>query len=132
LGIRKARLRKRTQPLLQPGENLLTAFPAVAGAHPMAAGLLLGVVGLALFTRPYVVAVTDRNLVVVRATNLVRFLPREVVLRLPLATRIFSEQGTLFAKIRIDEADDADLRVARKYFSDLEQVPGLTVIDQLR
>jgi hypothetical protein len=89
------KLKDRAQPYLEPGEQVQAVFMCQTGPSPWFSALSWLIV---LFgAKYYVVAATDRNLVVLRAA---RFVPSKVTglqSRLPRATRIGPVSG-LWAK----------------------------------
>lgn len=117
------------RPLLEPGEDLRHAFEGTSGRRGtrwLGADSRFGwrfqftpfprpLVAYALGVENYVVAVTDRSIVVLRST-LTTNRPREVVARLPRATRIGmpSPEGVItVAGIEIYLHDVADVRAAQ-------------------
>ncbi len=97
-------LRKRVQPVLQPGEALEQIFIAQGGMTPWVANLpLFGALG-ALVMQSWVsrriIAVTDRAVVVIQASKFAATSPRRVVARLPRQTTI-GPVGGVWAKVRL-------------------------------
>lgn len=81
----REKLTTRVQPYLEPGEEVRHVFLAQGGPHPLTI-LLLYV--FALFFRYYIVAVTDRAVVVVKASVLRPSFPKNLVERLPRQARL--------------------------------------------
>lgn len=89
------KLRERTQPLLEPGEEIHGIFLAQAGVSPW----LMGVSWLFTFKMKYrIVAVTDRNVVLLDASRWKPAAPKSVVARLPRSTRFGALSG-VWAKV---------------------------------
>ncbi len=62
------KLRANVQPFLEPGEQVLQVFPANSGMNPTGAAMF-GMLGVLLFTKPKIVAVTDRGIVLLAASR---------------------------------------------------------------
>ena len=91
------KLRERSQPFLEPGEEIHHVFLAQAGPSPwlFALSALLG------FLMKYrVVAVTDRSVVLLSASPWVPSKPKELVARLPKSTKIGPVSG-VWAKVQL-------------------------------
>ncbi|HEY8524709.1 MAG TPA: hypothetical protein VIL48_07095 [Acidimicrobiales bacterium] len=84
------KLRDRMQPFLEPGEQVQHAFIVQTGPSPY--WMLL--TSLVMFTTKwYVVAVTDRAIVVARAPWWMASKPKQVVARLPRNTQLGPVSG---------------------------------------
>jgi hypothetical protein len=83
LDDRKALLIERTQPFLEPGETIQVIFPAQVGLNP-SGGTFIG--ALSNFNRKIIIAATDRAIVQLNSRR--RYIPVEVVSRLPRTTRL--------------------------------------------
>src|SRR3712207_2409945 len=89
------KLRERAQPLLADGEEIRHVFLAQAGPSPW----LFALSWLFAFWMKYrVVAVTDRNVVLLQSSPWKPAAPKEVVARLPRSTK-FGELKGVWAKI---------------------------------
>jgi hypothetical protein len=75
---------ERVQPYLEPGEVVHQVFLGQTGPNPW---LATGVFGLFL-SKPYVFAVTDRSILVLRAHKFVPAKPKTLEARLPRTTVI--------------------------------------------
>ena len=81
MGYRE-KLAERVPPYLEPGEQLLVAFPATTGPSPWL--MALGTIFVFLI-KPRVIAVTDRGIVVLRGSRWSGVQPQEVLMRGPHA-----------------------------------------------
>ena len=89
------KLKERSQPLLEPGEDIKHVFLAQAGPTPW----LFALSWLFAFLMKYrVVAVTDRNVVLLESSAWKPAAPKQVVARLPRETRFGTLNG-VWAKI---------------------------------
>lgn len=114
------KLRSRTAPYLEPGEEVRHVFLVESGAPPwLFFGILLGLGALVVvwLMRPLIIAVTDRSVVVFRATRLRAGTPKTLIARLPRQTRLGPVNGRLFAKL-----DVAGQRVwaHRRFFKEVQ------------
>lgn len=114
------KLRSRTAPYLEPGEEVRQVFMAESGAPPwLFFGILLGLGALVVvwLMRPLIIAVTDRSVVVFRATRFRVATPKELVARLPRQTRLGPVNAKLWAKL-----DLAGQRVwvHRRFFKEVQ------------
>ena len=76
------KLRERVQPYLEPGEQVQQVFLASSGMNPTGAAML-GALGVMLLTKPKVVAVTDRGIVLLKASKLLPSKPTGLEARGP-------------------------------------------------
>ena len=84
------KLATNVQPFLEPGENLQSVFPAQSGPNPY----LLFLTYLLFFWMKYlVVAVTDRRILLLKASALATTKPKEVVDTFPRETRLGPVSG---------------------------------------
>jgi hypothetical protein len=89
------KLRERSQPLLEEGEEIQHVFLAQAGPTPW----LFALSWLFAFLMKYrVVAVTDRNVVLLESSSWTPAKPNQVVARLPRQTRFGPVKG-VWAKV---------------------------------
>jgi hypothetical protein len=79
----REKLRDRMQPFLEPGEQVQQTFIVQAGPNPWWMMLTSWIL---FATKWYVVAVTDRAIVVARSPWYMSTKPREVTARVPRAT----------------------------------------------
>lgn len=92
------KIRERVQPLLEPGEQVQAVIPCQTGPSPWFSALSWLIV---LFGAKYwIIAATDRNLVVCKASAFMPFKPKGVDRRLPRATQIGPVSG-LWAKSEV-------------------------------
>jgi hypothetical protein len=92
------KLRERSQPFLEPDEEIRQVFLAQAGPTPWLF-VLSALLGFLMKYR--VVVVTDRNVVLLRSTPWVPAKPKELVARLPRSTR-FGPLSGVWAKIQLE------------------------------
>lgn len=98
MGIRK-KLEKNVQPHLEPGETLQAVFPAQGGINPW----LIIFTGYLLFmwlAKYVIIAVTDKRIVVFKASPLATTKPKEVLGTFPRDTRFGSVSG-IWGKIEL-------------------------------
>jgi hypothetical protein len=95
----REKLHDGVQPFLDPGERVVTAFPAQTGPNPLwvgAFGVLLHLFG----TRFRLVVVTDRNILLLRSGLLSAARPRELERRVPREPLAFD--GKAWGKVVVD------------------------------
>jgi hypothetical protein len=107
------KFRERTQPFLEPGEQIQEIFPARTNAPGLAP---LG----ALATKYWLVAVTDRNIVVLHASKANVNKPKSLVARFPRATRLGPLNGKMFAALNLTVGSETTV-VQRRFFDDVER-----------
>lgn len=98
MGIRK-KLEKNVQPHLEPGETLQAVFPAQGGLNPW----LIIFTGYLLFmwlAKYAIVAVTDRRILLFKASPLATTKPKELLGAFPRETR-FGPVSGVFGKIEL-------------------------------
>lgn len=98
MGIRK-KLEKNVQPHLEPGESLQAVFPAQGGLNPW----LIVLTGYLIFmwlAKYVIVAVTDRRILVFKASPLATTKPKELLGTFPRETRFGAVSG-IFGKIEL-------------------------------
>lgn len=81
----REKLASRAQPYLEPGEQVQHAFMAQAGPHPF---MILLLYVFAFFFKYRIVVVTDRAIVVLKASLMRPSFPKELLARLPRQTQI--------------------------------------------
>lgn len=96
MGYRE-KLAQRVQPMLEPGEQVLVAFPAQSGLNPWMMSMGAAMI---FFVKARVIVVTDRGIVVLRASKLTGR-PKEVVTRGPYTS--LGEPGGLWHKFPLGE-----------------------------
>lgn len=116
MGIRE-KLAERTQPFLEPGEQLRIAFPAQAGVSPWMLGAV-GAIVMLFLVKPRVVAVTDRGIVVLSASKL-SGRPKAVVQRGPYTD--LGEPSGLWYKFPLGEKT----YVHRRFHKDVREANEL-------
>jgi hypothetical protein len=95
----RTKLEKNVQPHLEPGETLQTVFPAQGGPNPW----LIVLTGYLIFmwlAKYVIVAVTDRRILVFKASPLATTKPKELLGTFPRETRFGSVSG-VFGKIEL-------------------------------
>lgn len=98
MAIRK-KLEKNVQPHLEPGETLQAAFPAQGGVNPW----LIIFTGYLIFmwlAKYVIVAVTDKRILVFKASPLATTKPKELLGTFPRDTR-FGPVSGIFGKIEL-------------------------------
>lgn len=98
MGIRN-KLEKNVQPHLEPGETLQAAFPAQGGINPW----LIVFTGYLIFmwlAKYVIVAVTDRRILVFKASPLATTKPKELLGTFPRET-LFGPVSGIFGKIEL-------------------------------
>lgn len=98
MGIRK-KLEKNVQPHLEPGETLQAVFPAQGGINPW----LIIFTGYLIFmwlAKYAIVAVTDRHILLFKASPLATTKPKKLLGTFPRETR-FGPVSGIFGKIEL-------------------------------
>jgi hypothetical protein len=109
------KLRERAQKLLEPDEEIQEVFLALSGPNPN----LLVMFGLVPFVSSnWVVAATDRNLVLMSAGRWSSSFPKEVSQRLPRDTEIGRPTGSMFLATKLP--GDKTTWVHRRWSKDVE------------
>ena len=93
------KLEKNVQPHLEPGETLQAVFPAQGGINPW----MLAFTGYLIFmwlAKYVIIAVTDKRIVVFKASPLATTKPKEVLATFPRDTRLGSVSG-IWGKIEL-------------------------------
>ena len=114
MGIRE-KIAKYVQPHLEPGETLQAGFPAQGGINPwwlIATGYII-FIWLAKFM---IIAVTDRRILLFKASPFVTGKPKELVGTFPRETR-FGPTSGIFGKI---ELGGTRYYVHKRFRNDLE------------
>ena len=105
------KIRARAQPLLEPGEQIQEIFPART--------ILRGGGGVA--AKRWIVAATDRGIVVLSAKLFSQTTPRSVAVRLPRETRLGPVHGTMgVAELKV-KVEDRPILVQRRFYPDVER-----------
>jgi hypothetical protein len=108
----------RVQPLLEPGEEVREAFPARSGPNP---NLVLLTWLTNFFSKYWLVAVTDRGIVVFAAASKMKVTtPGAIAARFPRGTTLGPASGALFARLSVS-VEDKPLWVHRRFFKDVER-----------
>lgn len=114
------KLRKRSQPFLEPGENIEVVLLAQTGPTPYLAGLG-GIVILVLLLTGSVkyqtLLLTDRAVVVLK--NNIWGRPKEVVARVDRRTPMAPMEGKLWGKTTVGTVR---LNIHRRFFKDFEEL----------
>lgn len=111
------RLRERTQPFLEPGEQIQQIFLAQTASQYQ---VLIPILFL-LKNRYRVVAVTDRAVVVLEAARMQNSKPTGVLTRLPRATPL----GTPSGMWAVLDLGGEKLRVHKRFHKDIEEAGGI-------
>ena len=92
------KLERNVQPYLEPGETVQAIFPATAGPSPYF--LVLTGYLLSFWMKWVIIAVTDRRILILRASMLATTKPKEVLATLSRETQLGPVSGT-YAKISL-------------------------------
>ena len=93
------KLASRTQPFLEPGEQVQQIFPAQVGPNPWMIPAI-GPVIVMLISKIRVIAVTDRAVLVLNSSKLTPK-PTGLIHRLPRQTRLGPIEGKIWGKTTI-------------------------------
>lgn len=115
------KLRNRAQPFLEEGEAVEQVFMFQTGPHPY--WILLAYLPM-LFMKYYVVAVTDRAVVVLKAGALSAASPKAVVSRLPRSTRLGPLSGLWATSPGLGAALGMRVLVNKRWHRDVEAADG--------
>ena len=108
------KLATRSASFLEEGEHVEQAFTALAGFTPW----LRALGGLAaLLSKPRIVIVTDKAVLVLRAGRLMGTRPLELLGRLPRATRIGPLSGQVWMKTNLN---GENVWIHRRFKKDVE------------
>jgi hypothetical protein len=114
MGIR-TKIAKNVQPHLEPGETLQAGFPAQGGVNPWWV-ILTGYIIFMWLSKYMIIAVTDRRILLFKASLLATGKPKELVGTFPRETR-FGETSGVFGKI---ELGGTRYYVHKRFRKDLE------------
>lgn len=92
------KLAQRVQPFLEPGEEARHVVLAQTGPHPL---MILLLYVFAFWMRYRIIVVTDRAVVILRASVLRPAAPKELLQRLPRQTPLGAPLSGLFARTEI-------------------------------
>lgn len=109
------KLKARSEKLLEPGEQVQQVFLAQSGMNPNLAfvsSLLI------VLNKYWVVAVTDRGVVVLSAPRLRPSFPKSVAMRLPRQTNLGPTSGALWSVINVPGAPKP-VYVHRRFYKDV-------------
>jgi len=109
------KLRRRAQPMLEPGEEIQSVFLVQAGPNP---NLLLLTYLISFFSTYKVVAVTDQAVVVMGASMWRPTFPKGVAERLPRQTQIGPTSGALWSKTGLP--GEKTTWVHRRFYKDVQ------------
>lgn len=91
------KIKQNAQPYLEPGETIQAAFPATSGISPY----LLAITYLLFFlVKNVVIVVTDRRILVLKASAMSATKPKEVLGTFPRETKLGPVSG-IYAKINL-------------------------------
>ena len=110
------KLRARVTPFLEPGAQLRQVILVEAGPSPwLRVGIVIGVgvLAMVLLVKPMIIAVTDTEIIILRASRWRAGQPREVLARLPRQTRLGPANGKAWAKLNVA---GQSVWVHRRYF----------------
>ena len=110
------KLRERSQPLLEPGEQIQSVFMAMTGPSPWLQTLLI----YGLFAKYKVVVITDRNIVLLKASFMGTSQPTAVLARLPREP-LAKPEGRAWGKVTIGGERHW---VHRRFFNDVAAADG--------
>ncbi len=112
----REKLAARSQPFLQPGEEIRQVFLAQTLSQ-----YLVALLPILFYTGIHrIVVVTDRGVLVLRARNWWPYLPagNEPLARLPRETRFGDLDGVLWGRVTVAERP---LRIARRFHADVAE-----------
>ena len=95
----REKLASRTQPFLEPGEQVQQIFAAQVGPNPWIVPAF-GPIIVAIVSKFRVIAVTDRAVLVLKSSKLT-VKPTELLHRLPRQTRLGPIEGKIWGKITV-------------------------------
>jgi hypothetical protein len=96
----RAKIRKQIEPKLEPGESIQQVFLGQSGPQPMLA-VLTGYIFLLFWMKYWVFAVTDRRILIFRASAWKPMAAKELTVTLPRSTR-FGPVSGLWGALVID------------------------------
>jgi len=103
-------MKESAQPLLEPGEQIEEIFPARTAKNALGG----------IFPTCWVIAVTDRSIVILSAKRMSETTPRSVAERLPRDTKLGPTKGAMFANLSVT-VESKRLAVQRRFFEDVER-----------
>ncbi|MEK6275623.1 MAG: hypothetical protein AABM30_09825 [Actinomycetota bacterium] len=109
------KISKNVEPHLEPGETLQAAFPAQGGINPWSV-ILTGYLLLMWLAKYVVVAVTDKRILLFKASSLAPTKPKELLGTFPRDTR-FGPVSGIWGKI---ELGGTRYYVHRRFHKDVE------------
>jgi hypothetical protein len=95
----REKLASRTQPFLEPGEQVMQIFSAQTGPNPWLIPAI-GPIIVLFFSKMRVIAVTDRAVLLLNSSKL-SAKPTALVQRLPRQTRLGPIEGKIWGKITV-------------------------------
>ena len=108
----RSTIRARARPVLEAGETIQEVFPARTAR-----------VG-GFVAKSWIVAATDRNIVIFFARRLSQTTPSKLVLRLPRETRLGPVNGGMFTQLNVN-VEGKPILAQRRFFPDVERADGL-------
>lgn len=117
------KLEQNVQSYLEPGEKVEAAFPATAGPHPYLF-VLTGYLAAVLLAKYVIVTVTDRRILVLKASMLGTTKPKELLGTFPRDTRLGPLSGT-YAKI---DLGGTRYYVHRRFHKDVKTADAATPV----
>lgn len=109
------KLMSRSEPYLEPGETVRHVFMGQTGPNPMWALLTYWI--MLVKGKYFIFAVTDRSILVIRASKWMPSKPKELEARLPRATPIGPVSGTLWGRT---EALGQRVWIHKRFHKDVE------------
>jgi len=94
-----AKIRKKIEPKLEPGESLQQVFLAQSGLNPY--WLLTAAYVMAFWNKYWVFAVTDRRILIFRASVWMPSAAKDLAAALPRSTRFGSVSGLWWGALEI-------------------------------
>lgn len=108
------KLKERVQPLLEPDEEVQQVFLAQSGPNP---NLMFLTYLIMFFSSYWVVAVTDRAVVMCKASLWFQSKPKSVAARLPRQTHIGPVEGGLWSRTNLP---GGKTWVHRRFYHDVQ------------
>jgi hypothetical protein len=115
----REKLQARIQPFLEPGEQVQQVFVAQSGPNP---NLMFLTYLVMFFNKYWVVAVTDRAVLLLRASRWQPAAPKELAARLPRQTQIGPVSGALWSRTSLP--GDKPIWVHRRFYGDVRAADG--------
>lgn len=111
----REKLKARAEKLLEPGEQVQVVFPAQSGMNP---NLMFVSTLLVVLNRYYVVAATDRAIVVMSSSRMRPTFPTSIAMRLPRQTNLGPTSGAVWSVVNLPGAPKP-VYTHRRFYKDV-------------